>query len=491
MAGPSRQIGQDSERGHCTEARRRTNQESVFYRTQKAGFVVNITVHRVTKIGTVGERDLKPGFPAKSTYIAIPVARIPTAVRWCFLSFVCTLPFEATELPFVTGSLSLAKLSGLLFFLFYFLYYGPFSTKRSFPYPSRAVWWFLGYIVVFVLNGLFAGEEFVSDFLTRCFTQVQLVVLLWIASDLLKDEKMARSVLLTFSIASGLLAVGNILQLPGFYEEVSAGRVTAFDYNQNLIAVNMAFAAVMAVGLCLYTSYRIFPSKILLFVLTLCLLVVMVRTGSRGGVAGFMIGSLVYLLPYWRSKRTWIAIVLVILSVAAVLYITAGDPAVLERWRQTYYEGDLAGRDEIYAIVSDMILEKPVLGWSIPGNYELGRREGGRFFSIARDAHNTPLALLLDVGIVGATPFFVGLWLCGLSAWRARLGSLGLLPLALLFTLVVCMMSGNFVPMKQLWLILALTLAAAPAMSRELEKQFPALLRISSSKVAAKRLDMS
>src|SRR5262249_50046273 len=253
----------------------------------------------------------------------------------------------------------------------------------------------------------------------------------------------------------------NLLQLPGFYQE-QAGRVTAFEYNQNLVAVNMAFAAVISIGLCLYTSYRIFPSKILLFVLTLCLLVVMVRTGSRGGVAGFVIGSSIYLLPYWRSKRTWIAIVLVILSVAAVLYITAGDSAVLERWRQTYYEGDLAGRDEIYAIVGDMILEKPVLGWSVPGNYELGRREGGRFFSTARDAHNTFLALLLEVGIVGATPFFVGLWLCGLSAWRARLGNLGLLPLALMFTLVACMMSGNFVPMKQLWLMLAFTLATAP-----------------------------
>src|SRR5262245_57078260 len=140
MAGPSCQIGQDSERGHCTEARRRTNQESVFYRTQKAGFGVKITAHRLTKVRTAGERDLKPGFPTKFTYIAIPVAGIPTAVRWSFLLFICTLPFDAIELPLMAGSV--AKFSGLLFFAFYFLYYGPLSTKRSFPYPSRAMWWF-------------------------------------------------------------------------------------------------------------------------------------------------------------------------------------------------------------------------------------------------------------------------------------------------------------------------------------------------------------
>src|SRR5262249_10628456 len=138
----------------------------------------------------------------------------------------------------------------------------------------------------------------------------------------------------------------------------------------------------------------------------------------------------------------------------------------------------------------DMILEKPVLGWSVAGSYEIGRREGGRFFSRARDTHNTYLTVLLEVGIVGATPFFVGLWLCGLSAWRARLGNLGLLPLALFFTVVVASMTANLTWAKQLWLALALTLAGAPT-HRKLGKQFPALLRISPSKVAEKRLGTS
>src|SRR5215510_7819967 len=470
MAGPSGQIGQDSERGHCTEARRRTNQESVFYRTQKAGFVVKITAHRLTKVGTAGERDLKPGFPAKFTYIAIPVSGIPTAVRWSFLLFICTLPVEVIDLPFMTGSIP--KLCGLSFLAFYFLYYGPLSTKRSFPYPSPAMWWFLGYLVVFVLNGLLLEKEFVEqqtfrvvqdfDFPTRCFTQVQLLVFFWLASDLLKDEKFARSVLLAYSITLGLVAVANILQVSGFSQMNSRG------IEGSSITGSMAFAAVITIGLCLYTSYKHFLSKVFLLVLTFFILLVLVRTGVRGMILGFMIGSSNYMFPYWRSKRTWIAIILVILSFVAVLYTTASNPAVLERWRQSYYEGDSSGRDELYPIVVDMILEKPVLGWSVAGSYEVGRREGGRFFSIARDTHNTFMTVLLEVGIVGATPFFVGLWLCGLSAWRARLGNLGLLPLALFFIMVAVSMAVNVLWTKLLWLVLALTLAAAPTMPREL-----------------------
>src|SRR5262249_44022305 len=355
----------------------------------KAGFVVKITAHRLTNVGTAGE----PGFPAKFTYIAIPVAGIPTAVRWSFLLFICTLPLDAIDLPFLTGSAP--KLFGFLFFAFYFLYYGPLSTKRSFSYPPRPMWWFLGYLVVFVLNGLLLEKEFVEhaflvvqdDFRARCFQLVQLTVFFWLAWDLLRDEKFARSVLLAYSITSGLLAVGNILQLPGFYQMSPDGRDVSF------VTSSMTFAALITIGLCLYTSYKHFLSKIFLLVITFFLLVPMVRSGSRSAILAFMIGSSAYVLPHWRSKRTWIAIVLVIFSFVAVLYISADNSAVLERWLRTYYEGDLSGRDEIYAIAGDMILEKPVLGWSVAGNYELGRREGGRFFSIARDTHNTYLAV--------------------------------------------------------------------------------------------------
>src|SRR5207253_66837 len=83
-------------------------------------------------------------------------------------------------------------------------------------------------------------------------------------------------------------------------------------------------------------------------------LVVMVGTGTRSLVLGFMIGSSAYLFPYWQSKRTWIAIISVILSVVVVLYMIAGNPEVSERWLKTYYEGDTSGRDEVYAITGDM-----------------------------------------------------------------------------------------------------------------------------------------
>jgi O-antigen ligase len=424
----------------------------------------------IVKIGTVAEKSSNAAFSTGVRYVTVRVNGIPKAVRWLFLLFVFSFPFEATDLGFMTGSLSISKLGGLFFFIFYFFYYGPFSKKRTLPHFSEPMSWFLGYLIIFVLNVFFVDEQFLGGFFSRCFTLTQLMVFFWVASDLLKDKKMAMAVLLTYSIASVLLALASIFQVPGFYEVVAEGRVTAIGDNPNALAEHMSVAGVTLVGLCLHMPYRFFLRRIFLLLLALPLMTVMVQTGSRTGVLAFIIGCLIYLLPHWRSRRLMISIILATLVIGATVYMVANDPDLMRRWNATYYEGSTSGRDVIYEAAFNMISEKPILGWHpIMWFYELGYRVG---LWTGRDAHNLVLALLLEVGVVGTIPFLVGLWLCGRSAWRARVGHLGLLPLALLFTVLAAGTSGTTLVWKPQWLVLALSLATASTMTRELGTKF-------------------
>lgn len=431
---------------------------------------------RLAKPAPVSGRPLRTAFPTRVRYVAVPTESVPTAVRWSFLLFALTLPFEAADLGFMSGSLSLGKISGLIFIASYFLYHNPLSQKRTFPPVPYAIWWFLGYVAIYALNGLFIPEQFVSEFFTRLITLVQLMVLLWIASSLLKEEKMARGFLLTYSMASVVLALAIILRLPGFAEIIAAReeRVTALGNDPNNLAVLMALAAVMLIGLYLNMAFRHLRSKIVLLVLTLPLLVLIVSTGSRTGVVAFMIGCSVYLLPLWRSKRRLAAVALAILGIIAMVYTASSNPDFLERWHQAYYEGNLAGRQNIFSAAFEMFLERPIFGWKpIELWHELGFRRG-----IWRelDAHNLFLHLLLEVGVVGAIPFLVGLWLCGWAAWRARTGNLGLLPLALLLTTLAANMALTDLTRKPMWFVLALTLAAASAVARGWGKRARVLL---------------
>src|SRR5215510_13779448 len=171
---------------------------------------------RMVRTGIVSGRLLRPVLPHRIVNITAQEKSIPPLVRWSFLLFAFTIPFEALELPIMTGLLSLGKISGLLFFAVYFFYYHSLTRKRSFPHPPHAMWWFVGYIAIYTLNGLFISEELVSQFLIYLSTRVQLIVFFWLTSSLLEEEKMARSILLTFSIASAIVALGMILRVPGF-----------------------------------------------------------------------------------------------------------------------------------------------------------------------------------------------------------------------------------------------------------------------------------
>src|SRR5262249_28930992 len=138
--------------------------------------------------------------PTEFKYAAFVSESIPRAVRWSFLLFVFTIPFEDQEFSFIPGSLT--KMVGLLFFAIYILYHNTLLSKRSFPHPPKAMWWFAGYLAVYTLSGIFLpDEEMLRSYLTRLLTLLQLLLFFWIAGDLLKG-KMARNALLIFAISS-------------------------------------------------------------------------------------------------------------------------------------------------------------------------------------------------------------------------------------------------------------------------------------------------
>ncbi len=117
-----------------------------------------------------------------------------------------------------------------------------------------------------------------------------------------------------------------------------------------------------------------------------------------------------------------------------------------------------------------MISEKPLLGWRpVVLWYELGTRTRSPF--IVRDAHNLFLHLLLEVGLLGAMPFLIGLGLCVRAAWTARVRSLGLFPLVWLITMIAANMSDTMLSTKSLWLVLILSLALGASTVKQYKRK--------------------
>jgi O-antigen ligase len=397
--------------------------------------------------------------PKRIVFVSVPAVRVPAVIRWPFLLFVFTLPFEAADLGFTSSTFSLTKISGLLFFVACLLY-----PKRCFTHPPRVLWWFLGYLTLFMLNGLNISAAFLGKFFSAFFTLTQLALLFWTAACLLREEKLVRSVLFTFSMASLLLSLGTILHTPGFGSTTeqmhTEARMTALGHNPNTLALLAVFAAVILIGLLLDKTVRSPWRKACLAVLTLPLFLLIVQTGSRAAFGALIIGISLYLLPYRGAKQKLVRMIWAVLTIVGVVCMAISNPVSSARWEKAY-EGNTAGRDKIYPAAIDMISERPLFGWQpVVAQYELERRvynAGG-----SKSAHNLFLHLLMEGGIVGTLPFLVALWLCVRAAWKARTGPLGMLPLALLVAVLAYCMTHSTLNKKPLWLILSLA-AVSPA----------------------------
>src|SRR5262249_9679403 len=295
---------------------------------------------------------------------------------------------------------------GLLFFALYILYYNPFFSKRSFPHPPKAIWWFVGYLAIYSLHGIFIissshgifpiTEEMLGEqFRSPLRMLLQLIPFFWIACDLLKG-KMARNACLIFSISSLIVAVGAIFPVFGLGSAYLT-RLTALGANPDTLGVQMAFTMIILTGLHLTAGPKDFMrSRLSLAALTFPPLTVMLKTGYRASIVVLITGYLVYMLPIVSVKARRIGgIVVAVAGIAAVIYMATGSAEYSERWKQTYYEGKVSGRDRIYAQSIEMILERPVFGWGpVLHSYELSSRHG-----LPSSEHSLVLSLFAQVGL--------------------------------------------------------------------------------------------
>ncbi len=404
---------------------------------------------------------LVPQASATRGSVSPTVRYVPLFLRLSFLLFTFTLPLESLNVSLGLGPISLARVSGLAVFGLSLI-----NFERIYSVPPFPIWWFLGYLLIYAVSGLFILPVYTSSLFRGMFTLVQLLVLFWIASVLLQDEKFARITLLVYALGASLLTIAVKLGLPGFTAEIRTSdmedRLSAVGYDPNYLGMLLAMAAVIMTGLILGKKTSDPWDQDLLPVLMLIVLALLIQTGSRTALASFVIGVLCYALPSGLTRRKMVAGALISVRcwASATCFITQRD--TLSRWSRTLSEGDSAGRNVIFAVSAAMIFERPIFGWG-PVQYraDLSRRLGEGFIRGVRDTHNMVLHLLLEVGLFGAGFFFMGLALCGRAAWKSRGGGLGIMPLALLLMLLVFLQFQPWMTSKLFWLVLSLCVGAA------------------------------
>jgi O-antigen ligase len=378
-------------------------------------------------------------------------AEVKTApiITIIYVIFIFSIPFE-TLWAEEGGSLTVAKIIGYVLIAACFL-----QPKRCFKIPPKAVWWFALYFVFYIVIGLFQSELFYRELMSGAFKIAQMLVLLWISFNLMKDKKFAEIALLSLAISC---AVISILQIWGITAtpNLDYSRTSILRENPNVAGNLLGIGAVVMISFVLRKDLSL-KTRFIVLCTVLSVLWNIVHTGSRGALVALTAGILIYALFEGSMKTKVRNAIIVLLCFGALFWFSVQYESALSRWQKTVVYGSLAGREFIYPNALTMILERPIAGWGpIVHYHELGSRLG----EVTTDTHNLILWVLTEVGVIGSVPFILGLLLCFRSAWIAMKRDHNSVPLALLTTTLVTNMGSSWHYRKLFWVILALALSS-------------------------------
>jgi hypothetical protein len=386
-----------------------------------------------------------------------PVGRnrlpVSPAIGGVFYLFTFSILFEGLPLGIPLEPTSL--LGGLLILV---ALLQPQVCFRYFPAP---LWFFAGYLYVGVVSLVIQNGLLKEDVIPRLFVLVQLLIMFWIAYNLLLYEQVARNALLSLAASCALLAVLDYLGLaprsPRLYE-TSLRFMPGLD--PNLVAGILGLGLLSLVGLTYGVNRSLIKRRLLIWPVFLLIGPVLVRTGSRGGLLALGLGLSVFTLKKGPPSVKLRNFLIVLLGLCLIAWIVSQSEITRHRIERTLATGEVASRDSIYLGAWEMFLEKPMLGWGpVINTIELGERMQVPY-ERRMDAHNLILYVLTASGLLGGMFFFTGTWLCVRSAWRARRSVHGVLPFALTVSVLISDMSVSGLHYKPHWFVMAYALAS-------------------------------
>ena len=385
--------------------------------------------------------------PVSPQVVRIPEkVRVPLPVRLAFYLFVLSIPFE---MPNRSIPVEVTTITGAIFVLTTLFCAG--TAYRRIP---RALGWFAAYLWFFGLSTFFNRSEHVGDVAALFVNMVELVLIWWAGSNILRDPRVMRAALLTIAFACFIRALMQIMGIAAHEhaEWLGGYRVTVLGQNPNWSAI------VLSIGFVAVLNLR---PKLLAWPAAAVIGLALVQTGSRGGL---LCAAAATVMLLWHGKTLGArlrGLGLAFMAIVGLAITTYETPMLRARFEAAFEEHSFAGRENIYPAVLSMIRERPFLGWGpVENQYEIAHRiEEERLDR--RDAHNILFELFSTTGILGAIPFLIGLTICFREAWRARLGRWEMLPFAMLVAVLVGCLSGTWIASKFLWFTLAIGTGAA------------------------------
>lgn len=379
------------------------------------------------------------------------------AVQAAYYAFVLFIPIE-TIITFNNQGESGMTFSRLLGFVLFGL--AMINWRYCFRTIPVSFWMLAWYLAAYSVSELWVPRNLDEAFHEHQATIIQMAALFLISANLFVDAKFRGALLRFYGWWCSLVAAGILLGAIGGEILYLEGRSSIQGQDPNVAAGFLALGAVCLAGdPCLFERGRSKALWAVMLAPIAVLIFAILETGSRGGLVAFGVGILALVAcggKAARGRRLLLAGAVMAALVLLVIHEFQTGTVTAARLDQAWNAGDTAGRTKIWETAWAMFLERPLFGYGGINNFlTLGVHVNFPF----RDTHNLILAILTEVGLVGAVPFLAALAYALWRAWRYGGRTGDVLPFALMASGLAINVSLTGYHQKIFWIVFAAAVA--------------------------------
>lgn len=363
--------------------------------------------------------------------------------------FFISINFEVYDPLDTDGIFSISKLFAIIFFgsilnrLNLFLRLGDFK-KYLFP-----IGFFLFYLVFISLLHLdYNNKEF---FQSTVFLNTLLFLILLNYEEM--EPRILHKALLAFAFGSFSLSILFQFGIGVTYSAESGdGRVSLFGDNENLVGLRMAISSIIFWVTAFHNNLNFGKWRFLLIIPIIFMVILMAETGSRTAFLAFISSFAIGLILRKNSSLTYkLSILFSGLIIGFLLFKFFSQSLLWERIIESKQSGDLNGRDDIWNVITILILENPIFGVGLSGYNSFSIMH----LSKIESPHNVILEILCYTGLFGLIIYLIFLFRVFRQSFLIYIYNGQTLQILLLIPFLFSFLSGQTLNVKICWVILA------------------------------------
>ena len=371
------------------------------------------------------------------------IEQIKIQLLYVFVFSICFQPLELFGLPY----LSLTWTALFMYFIA-----NLFTFKKSFAFNADvrfyvlpiALFWLLVLVMTYVNYEPYAKAIYGE--IRQMLMGIGLLLLMINHLRGRRDEQ--EMLLLIFVLSVTALAISYLFGIQTSYSD--EGRLGVWGNNSNSVSLWSGIAVLILMNIMLQEKRKLFV-KIVAVALALLFLVVMAKTGSRGGLAALIAAYIVYCIMI--NKPLKIKIIAVFISAVAGsvgLFFMLNYSVLKNRIAEQVADESFGGRKPIWEAGVNMFMKYPVFGAGA-GRYQMDISDIFGKFVVT---HNEYLTILVYTGIVGFSIFLLFQYHLFKGVMRSRMhDSSALMYSFITMYLVWLFAAGGALPTLTTWFV--------------------------------------